>query len=127
MISVIIDLKNAMAHKSFEFSLSSKLLHTRNPNSPIYDSKVRKYLSQQENVDFWWGQGTKKSYRSGVQKNITEQEKIRHDWENLCNWYTGILGSPRGKSWINWFDNNFPNHKNISDVKKIDFIIFATT
>lgn len=116
-----------MAQQSLEFSLSSKLLHTRNPNYPIYDSKVRIYLSEQENIEFWWGQRTKKMYGEPAPKNTTEENKIKHDWDNLCGWYAKFLKSQRGKSWITWFNENFPNHKNISDVKKIDFIIFATT
>ena len=47
-------------------------------------------------------------------------------WKELCNWYSEFMISDRGKQWINWFNTNFPLHKDISDVKKIDFIIFAT-
>lgn len=31
-----------------------------------------------------------------------------------------------GQEWIEWFDINFPTYKEINNVKKIDFIIFAT-
>lgn len=127
LMDVIRDLKEEMAQKSLEFSLSSKLLHTRNPDSPIYDSKVRKYLSEQENVEFWWGQRNKKMYGRPAPKSMTEENKIKHDWDNLCDWYENFLISTRGKEWLMWFDKNFPSHKSISNVKKIDFIIFAAT
>jgi len=127
LIDIIIDLKKIMAQQSLEFSLSTKLLHTRNPNFPIYDSKVRIYLSEQENVEFWWGQTNRKMYGNLAPKNTTKINKIKHDWENLCSWYNEFLDSQRGKTWVAWFDSNFPYYKNISNVKKIDFIIFATT
>ncbi|MBE6775225.1 MAG: hypothetical protein E7543_03440 [Ruminococcaceae bacterium] len=126
LIDIISDLKEEMGQHGFEFSLSSKLLHTRNPSSPIYDSKIREYLSKEEKVEFWWGR-SKGMYGSPAPRGTSECEKIRHDWINLCQWYNQFLSSKRCKEWINWFDDNFQNHTTISDVKKIDFIIFAST
>ena len=97
------------------------MLHTRNDALPIYDSKVRVYLSNAENVEFWWNR-----YGTSAPRGTSEREKLKHDWETLCNWYQEFLVSSRGKQWVDWFDRNFPNHKHISDVKKVDFIIFAT-
>ena len=127
LMDVIEDLKNTMNKKNLEFSLGSKLLHTRNPNSPIYDSKVRIYLSENENVEFWWGTRNKRMYGNPPPRNLSEKDKIYHDWNNLCQWYTNFLQSSRGNEWIEWFDNNFPEYSTISNVKKIDFIIFAAT
>jgi len=56
----------------------------------------------------------------------SECEKIKHDWWELCKWYNMFLSSPRGRQWVDWFDINFPTYTNISDIKKVDFIIFAT-
>lgn len=121
LMDILDELKEEMESGSYELSIGSKLLHTRNDLSPIYDSKVRKYLMRAENVEFWWNaSGT--SRPSGTSK----KEQIRHDWETLCNWYQNFLVSSRGKQWVQWFDVNFPAYKHISDVKKIDFIIFAT-
>lgn len=125
LMDIILDLKEEMEQHGFEFSLSSKLLHTRNPATPIYDSKVRKYLSEEENVEFWWGERNKKMFGKPAPRGTSEEEKIKHDWVNLCEWYNQFLLSKRCKEWIEWFDNNFPNYKNISNIKKIDFIIFA--
>ncbi len=39
-MSVLSELRETMDKKSYEFSLASKLLHTRNPLLPIYDKKL---------------------------------------------------------------------------------------
>lgn len=119
LMVIVDDLKQALDSHSHEFSLGSKLLHTRNPSKPIYDSKVRTYLTTCENVDLWW-------QNKGASSKLNEADIISHDWETLLEWYDTFIKSERGKSWIEWFDDVFPEGKNISAVKKIDFIIFAT-
>ena len=125
LIEIIIDLKETMECHSLELSLASKLLHTVNPLSPIYDKKIREYLAHEENVEFWW-QRSKKMYGQSAPRGTSELDKIKHDWTALNHWYQSFLTSPRGHEWIAWFDTNFPDHTAISDVKKIDFIIFST-
>ena len=124
-VELLNQLKDEMQSNSYEFSLVSKLLHTRNPVMPIYDSKVREYLSKNEEVEFWWYRD-KDMYGNSAPRGTIEIEKIKHDWQELCKWYLSFQESVRGKKWIEWFDINFPEFKNISNVKKIDFIIFAT-
>lgn len=108
---------------SFEFSIGSKMLHTQNPSMPIYDSKVREYLSKKEDVKLWWKIPNRES---GARRGTREVEKITHDWDELCKWYDRLLHSSQGEKWINWFDDNFQDFAGISNVKKVDFIIFAT-
>ena len=103
----------------YEFSICSKLLHTINPTFPIYDSKVRNFLKNKVGLDLW--------YLTGRKAAKTQEEKIKNDWTLLCNWYRDFIKTTEGKSWISWFDVNYPTFQSISDVKKIDFIIFATT
>ena len=119
LVNTLVRLKDKMESHSYEFSLVTKLFHTRNPLLPIYDSKVRTYLKSEENVDFWW-------QIKGAPRKKSEIEKISHDWRALIDWYDTFLASERGKDWIRWFDSSFPESKDISDVKKVDFIIFAT-
>jgi len=125
LIDIVNDLMREMEKHSYELSLVSKLLHTRNSSSPIYDSKVREYLSREEGVEFWWNR-TPGMRGKSAPKRTAEIDKIKHDWLNLCDWYKVFLQSSRGLQWIEWFDNNFPSYNHISNVKKIDFIIFAT-
>ncbi len=126
LMDIICDLQKNMSRNTFEFSICTKLLHTKNPSLPIYDSKVREYLSKSEKVEFWWAR-SKEMYGKPALPKTSDYDKIKHDWDKLCEWYKQFLASEKGMEWIEWFDNNFPAHKNISDVKKIDFIIFATT
>ncbi|MBR5337762.1 MAG: hypothetical protein IK152_07240 [Lachnospiraceae bacterium] len=122
-ISILDSLYNEMENHSYEFSLTTKLLHTRDTSMPIYDSKVRDYLSKGEKVNLWW---MIPNYVSHAPRGTSEYEKIKHDWEELCKWYISFMDTERCKTWIAWFDDNFPAYVKISNVKKIDFIIFAT-
>lgn len=118
LLDILEDLKNNMLNHNYELSIGSKLLHTRNSSIPIYDSKIKNYLTGEENVSFWW-------HGKGAPRGTTEIEKIKHDWNELNNWYYDFENSIEGKQWIEWFDKNFYEYKNISNIKKIDFIIFA--
>lgn len=122
-MDILYDLKKNMGSNSYEFSLGTKLLHTRNSSKPIYDSKVCKYLKNEENVDFWWHNSPRVR---GNSRGLCEKEKIKHDWNLLNEWYNIFLTSSEGKKWVQWFDDNFPTYAKISNVKKVDFIIFAT-
>lgn len=102
---------------TYEFSIGSKLLHTKNPNSPIFDSKVYSYLTKDE--------GLQLQYRKALKNGQTKLQQIQHDWKIINDWYDNLIkNDPRGKQWVAWFDNKFPQYKGISDVKKIDFLIF---
>lgn len=108
-------LKNNLTSKSFEFSFASKLLHTKNPCIPIYDSKVRKYLEDVFGKKFVSESGDK------------TLDKINDDWKMLNTWYNEFLRTDEAKNWIDWFDKEFPEGKGMTDIKKIDSIIFACT
>lgn len=101
-------------YKTYEFSFATKLLHTKDSDMPIYDSKVYHYLK---------GEIPLKWQNVGVGKKV---EQIKEDYQNLVDWYKKFQESDEGKKWIVWFEKEFPNN-GILDVKKIDFIIFALT
>ena len=111
--SVVEKLKNELTSHSFEFSFASKLLHTKNPKIPIYDSKVRKYLEEIYGMKFLSESGTK------------TLSKIASDWQMLNGWYDKFLETDEARTWIDWFDREFPKGKEMSKVKKVDTIIFA--
>lgn len=62
-------------------------------------------------MDFWW-------QVKGAPRGIDEKEKIGHDWKLLVEWYESFLKSSRGLAWISWFDKNFPESKDISNVRR---------
>ncbi len=104
----------------YDFSVATKILHTHHPENPIFDSKVKKYLdslAKKNEEKFYWSKDLKISE--------DKQGQIEHDWKLLNDWYKNFQKSDEGKDWIDWFDNEFPDYKDISNVKKIDFIIFA--
>ena len=90
LFDILFYLKEHMDSNSFEFSIATKLLHTRNDQTPIYDSKIRNYLIRQENVQFWWLTSLKNS------RNKTKLEQIEHDWHLLISWYKNFLPSKMG-------------------------------
>ena len=111
LIELVKLLNNEMATDMYEFSFATKLLHTVNPNSPIYDSKIHMYLRNEEGVPF-----------KAPERSI---ERIEYNWKQLNQWYKNFIEKDeRCEQWINWFDSIFPSFKEISIVKKIDTIIF---
>jgi hypothetical protein len=112
---IVEELRQHLSSHRFEFSFATKLLHTKDPRTPIYDSKVRKYLKTA------W----KKRFTSESSSKLGKLAKIKEDWKMLNEWYDEFLKSDTAKKWIEWFDKTFPNGKDISPVKKVDFIIFA--
>lgn len=90
-----------------ETSFSSKLLHTVNPNMPIYDSKVIEALSI-----------------SKIQGD-NRFEKALNNYKMLCDKYAKYFQTPNCSNAIMMFDTYFPEYANeISDVKKIDFFLW---
>lgn len=113
--AIVEQLKDKLTSHSYEFSFASKLLHTKNPCVPIYDSKVRKYLEDVYEKKFASESG--KKTLAGIEA----------DWKMLNKWYSEFLETDEAKKWIDWFDKEFPKGKGMSDIKKIDSIIFACT
>ena len=90
---------------SIHASFSSKLLATVNPNMPIWDKFVLQNL----------GLRTPYSYeKDRLQKTIQLDQKI-------CDWYKTDEAIKK----LAGFNQQFPG-VNITDVKKIDFILWST-
>ena len=94
---------NAAVNKRIELSFSSKMLATIQPDKPIWDSHVSRFLDIRQPED------------------IAEAIKNYTDLENL---YKSFLNTPDADNWIAAFDSAFPEYKWISKTKKIDFIIW---
>lgn len=110
------------AVKPFQFSFATKIIHTLDPNLPIYDSKIRDYLRKNEGQKFLFDR------RKDKTSNNLAEATIGKDWETLKKWYENFLKTNEAKEWIKWFDNQFSGSRKprwISPVKKIDFIIWA--
>lgn len=98
-----------------EVSFSSKILHSINDNQPIYDSKVAEAVEKISGLKLHKYQGTDKNkkYENGLTL-----------YSRLSNWYNNFINSSTAKEVNDAFDINFPEFKDISAVKKIDFILW---
>jgi hypothetical protein len=97
----------------FESSFSSKLLHSINPNFPIWDKIVMEKLDLIIKV---------------YPKNAKEKkETIIKQYEKLSNFYDKFLISSEGRGLISRFDDMIDTKDfEITPLKKIDFIIWQT-
>ena len=110
LIELVKKLHEEMTTDLYEFSFATKLLHTVNNDSPIFDSKVFSYLKKEENVPLW-----------GATQGEDSLDRAKHNWPLLKGWYDNFMATDKRKAeWVAWFDSNFPEAKDISDVKKID-------
>lgn len=92
-----------------EASFSSKMVATLNPNKPIWDSMVLSVLLLKPEAEN--GKATVSSVISC--------------YSYLDRWYYDFKKHPTAKEWIRKFDKAFPEYKDISATKKIDFILWA--
>ena len=90
-----------------EISFSSKLAHTLSPDIPVWDSVV-----------------TNKHFGIKAPTGTKEREqKIFERYRLYCEKYFEYLKSEEGQMLVAMFDETFPD-AGISDVKKIDFILW---
>ena len=94
-----------------ECSFGSKLLHTIDPNFPIWDSRIRNALLIPE-ADVSWPMKDRVRYSIDTYKELTA---------NIHN----FINSEQGQYCIEVFNNKFPEYKDINNVKKIDYYLFT--
>ena len=93
-----------------EASFASKMLATFDDNMPIWDSNVLKMLNMKLTGN-------------------TPELKISNAvvlYDKICRWYSIFLQTNTADNMIQRFDQVFPEFKNISSTKKIDFILWAS-
>jgi hypothetical protein len=106
-----------------ESSFSSKLLHTIHPELPIWDQHVLrhfypirdKYILEYLDYNFTVKKGDKE----------TQIRYANSVYEELKTKYKEFLGTEESNEWIKLFDECYPKYKDITPIKKIDFIIWA--
>lgn len=92
-----------------EASFSSKMLATLDADMPIWDSNVLKVLNLK------------------LTGNTTELKMSNAVvlYDRICRWYKSFLQTENAKKMIERFDNEFPEFREMSPTKKIDFILWA--
>lgn len=94
-----------------EPSFSSKLLATIAPEYPIWDRYILEKLGLENKRYF---------------KNKDEQ--IRYcvgTYNKIVNWYRMFLEQNQAKELIDYFDSTYQEYLGISDIKKMDFILWS--
>lgn len=94
----------------YEPSFSSKLAATLDPNEPVWDKYVIKNTEQ------------KAPYYTASNKF----EKAKNIFGNIRQWYIKQMNSDEGKMMIEIFNNMVKDHNKITNVKKVDFILWKT-
>jgi hypothetical protein len=94
----------------YEPSFSSKLVATIDPNQPVWDVFVLK--NTQTRVP---------SYAS--QRKI---EQAKTAYRIIQEWYRQFLISNNGKFIVDLFNRIVPEHPKITDLKKMDFVLWQT-
>lgn len=93
-----------------QISFSSKALHTIRPEKPIWDEK----LIGLNNFNLNGGPRYPRKWSF---------EECVYAYENYCKVFEDFLVTD-GQTIIDVFDKELPNYKKISDVKKIDFVLW---
>lgn len=103
---IVIELKSST--KRVEVVFASKMLHTLMPECPIWDSLVIKH------------------FKIKVPQNKEKKfEKCKEIYGQIIDAYEN-MNQKEKDNYIKIFNKTFPKHKNeISDIKKLDFIIWA--
>ena len=94
---------------NIEPSFSSKMLATIFPDKPIWD----RYVVQNLNMELI---GT------------TKEERLENAivlYANMEKWYADFLQTEKAKECIEVFDRVMPDYKHISNIKKIDSILWS--
>lgn len=105
----ILEKVNSIEKNSNETSFSSKLLHTLDPSYPIWDSIVTdKHLF---------------NLKAPSSKAENFESQTNEIYQTFKSAFYAYMNSDEGQLLIELFDEKFPN-SGISDVKKIDFILW---
>jgi len=93
-----------------ECSFSSKMLATLCPDFPIWDSIVLDRLQLRLR-----GTNCETKFQNAIPL-----------YENILQWYQEFLPTRTAKSYIDAFDDAFPQYKHFTPTKKIDFLLWAS-
>ena len=94
----------------YEPSFASKLVATLDPDQPVWD----KYVLEHLNI-------IAPSYASKAKVRLAKATYAR-----IKEWYKQFLDSPKGRCLVGVFDCLVPEHPEITDVKKVAFVLWQT-
>lgn len=92
----------------YEPSFSSKLLATINPWKPVWDKYVLKNTG----------------HRPPLYTSKNKFEKAKDAYHSIERWYERFMSSDEARNWISLFNQHISEYYKITDIKKIDFILW---
>lgn len=94
----------------YEPSFSSKLAATLDPREPVWDSIILRNTGQ-----------TAPSYTAR-----NKVQRAKEVFQSIREWYADFMQSEEGRLVIATFDRLVEEHDRITDIKKIDFVLWQT-
>jgi hypothetical protein len=94
----------------YEPSFSSKLVATLNVNAPVWDTFVLGYAL----------------IKTPLYSSKTKVDEAEAAYKKLEEWHARHMKSDHGKLIIRTFEEMVPEHGRISDLKKIDFVLWQS-
>ena len=107
--SEILDkLRERIGNNAYEPSFSSKMVATLNPWCPIWDEFVL------ENT----------GHTPPLYSSKHKHEEAKASYDSIVRWYADFMKSAKARHWISVFNEKVENYHRITDVKKVDFILW---
>lgn len=92
----------------YEPSFASKLVATLNPDRPVWDAHVLRNLGA----------------KAPAYYSRTKIHDAKNCYAEIDNWYQSFLASAEGAEWLGLFDERVPQHDKLTNIKKLDFILW---
>lgn len=92
----------------YEPSFASKLVATLDPHKPVWDTHVLHNLGLEAPAYY----------------SRTKIQDAKGRYEAIEDWYQDFLMSEKGREWIDLFDEHVPEQSMMTDLKKVDFILW---
>lgn len=108
--TVLDSLKTVLGNNVCEASFSSKLVATLDPWQPIWDKYVL----------------ANTGHKPLASTNHDKFALAKTGYASIASWYATFLASEEGKRWIRTFNDNVDQYWKLTDVKKVDFILWQS-
>lgn len=109
--AVVLDaLRAALGNNVCEASFSSKLVATLDPWQPIRDKYVL----------------ANTGHKSPASTALEKFAQAKSGYASIASWYATFLSSKEGKRWIRVFNDNVDQYWRLTDLKKVDFILWQS-
>lgn len=94
----------------YEPSFSSKLVATVDPSKPVWDKYVLEHSGQ----------------KAPAYSSPRKFDRAKSIYRGIQEWYSQFLESPESRTMIDTFNELVPCHDRITDIKKVDLVLWQT-